>query len=60
MIPKTTQTDAEKTAKKLELVEEESRPTAQVRAHSRLRPELRQAAEASWVWNEEAYRYLGR
>ena len=27
---------------------------------SKLRPELRQAFEASWKRNEEAYRYLGR
>lgn len=61
MLPKATQIDTEHLSTGLKLVGvEKPQVDASARPHSRLRPELRQAAAESWARNKEAYRYLGR
>ena len=59
MIPKITQIDTSQVSDALKLVgNAETKPADPQRTP--LRPELREAAEASWERNEAAYRYLGR
>lgn len=61
MIPKITQIDTDQVSQGLKLIGvDETKTEHPVRPPSPLRPELRKAADASWVRNEEAYRYLGR
>ena len=60
VVPKITQIDTDQVSKEITSAEpEEVKAEVPDHAASRLRPELREAVNASWEQNKEAYRYLG-